>query len=87
MGYKESVRRFQVEYWERLFKQHGGNVTKVAQASEMNRTAVHRIIINLGLKEIKKQHFDKRFVYGQGKGRLFARQYRLPMKYPIVGEG
>lgn len=49
--YREALQEFQTKYWETLLFEHDGNVSKTAKAAGVNRTALHKTLLTLGLKE------------------------------------
>ena len=43
-GFREARRLFEAEYLTRRLRQHGGNVTRAAQAAEIDRVYLHRLL-------------------------------------------
>jgi hypothetical protein len=86
MTYNEEYKRFRLEYWKRMVEEHQGNVISMAKASGVNRTAVHKMVVKLGLKRVERSSSDKKFIGGKGKTRIYVTQFRLPMDYPLLCE-
>jgi hypothetical protein len=84
--HREALRHFEVQYWTHLIEMYEGNMTAVAKAAGMNRTSVYRTISLFGLRTPLRKKFDKKYISGQGRTRHYAKQFRLPMSYPLVGE-
>lgn len=39
-----------LSYWRRALRECGGNVNKAAKVHQVNRTYLHKLVVNLGLR-------------------------------------
>jgi DNA-binding NtrC family response regulator len=51
MSYRDALREWRRQYFAALLFQHDGRVASVAKAIGVNRTHLHRQLINLGLRQ------------------------------------
>jgi hypothetical protein len=56
MSYREALFLAARRYWQAQLRAHGGNLTRAARASRVDRTAAYRILQMLGLSPSAFRH-------------------------------